>query len=364
MENTLNTGHEQISQMARPQSPLLKFGKVISVHREDNSVDVAFLDSNVVTQIPVLSSFAGSNFGLVNMVGPSYDQTQLAKKTYPDETSNTVHADANESQTGRDVYALVLQAEGSGLGTAKMYVVGFAYPQVSEMLFPRHEIDDSGALAPGAIEGEFEDMLLYRHPSDVQTTMDRWGKVSLQHPNGSRITMGTDTSSVDLIKKDYDKKYELRHNLEKDVSIYIEAVDADGHKRADVFVSAGGVVHAIVYDASEGKKADLMMSSAGEWLGAVYAGGEQQTARVRMEEEGKLEGYALKEVHAHNAPGCFVKLKENGDTEAHAPVNLKLTAGVNVEIQAGANVEIDAGAIVSITGGSLIQETAPLITLN
>lgn len=349
MQNNLRIGHENATQaLERPHSPLIKLGKVISVHREDHSVDVMFLDGNPVTQIPVLTSWVGTNFGFVGMVAPSYDPKQPARKTYPDSGESVVHSEANESKTGRDLYAVVLQAEGSYLGTAKMWVVGFLPPQVSEMLFARHEMNEEGQAAQSEQEGEFDDLALFRHPSDHQITIDKRGKVSIQHPNGSRITMGNDTGEVVLTKKDYDKLYELRHNKATDVSTYVIARDANRTRRADLFISAGGLIHGAVYDSDGLKKADLTMSSEGFWEGAVYAGGSQQTARVRMEEEGKLEGYALKEVKMHNAPECYMILKEDGSAELHAVTQLKLTAGTEVLIQ----------------GGSHIQGTAPRIDWN
>lgn len=335
-----------LQSITSPQKSMVKIGKVLSVHREDHSVDLVFLDGNVVTQVPVLTSGLGSNFGLVNMVAPSYDPDQLAKKTYPETQASAVHSAANTSKVGRDLYALILQAEGNLLGTAKMAVVGFLPPQVSEMLFARHEISGStGAQAASAeLEGEFDDFMLYRHPADVQVTMDKKGKLSIQHPNGSRITMGEDVGGVDLTKKDYDKRYELRHNLHTSVSIYIEAVDDGGTKRADVLISAGGEIEATVYDSGGVKIADLVLSDQGTLTGAVYSGGEQQTARVKLEQEGNAEVYALKEVNAHNGPGCFMILKASGSAEMHATGQLKLSAGGQVLIT-GATIKGTAGRI-------------------
>lgn len=344
----LRTGRENaVTPYTRPNLPLFKVGKVISIHREDHSADVIFLDSNVVTQIPIMCNWLGSNFGLVHLTAPSYDPEQLARKTYP-ENEGAKHAKANTSEKGRDIYVYVAQVEGNYLGTAKMVIVGTMAPQVCEMLFPRHELNEDGVAAQAEQEGEFDDFMLFRHPSDQQVTLDKKGKLSVQHPNGSRITMGTDIGAVSLEKKDYDKLYELRHNKSADVSVYAIVRDASNKKRVDLLMDAGGVFHAAVYDDDENKKADLSMNANGEWEGAVYGAGEQETARVKMEEEGKLEGWAKREVKMHNDPGCYLILKQDGSAELHAVSNLKLTAGGIIQIQAGA----------------IIDEDAPLITLN
>lgn len=223
----------------RSNLPTIKIGKVVSVRREDHSVDLAFLDGNILTKVPVLSGWLGSQFGAVCLTAPSYDPKQKAKKTYP-ESDSAVHAATNTSEVGRDIYAVVLQAEGSFLGTAGQWVIGFLPPQVSEMLFARHALKEDGT--PIGEEGEFDDLFLFRHPSDVQSTIARDGKFTLQFPGGSRVALGEDVEKVILTKKDYDRRYQLRHNLNRLASILLRAIGQGGVESATVLASAGGAL--------------------------------------------------------------------------------------------------------------------------
>lgn len=362
---SLQTGHQHtlLAQTRTRESPV-KIGKVVSVHREDHSVDLVFLDGNVVTQVPVLTNGLGSNFGTVNMVAPSYDKDQLAKKTYPEASTNAVHSGTNTSKVGRDQYVWVLQAEGNFFGTAKMAVIGFMPPQVSEMLFARHEMGEDGVQSMSSErQGEFDDMLLHRHPSDMQTTLDKSGKLSVQNPNGSRITMGEDVGAVDLTKKDYDKLYELRENLDRAVSIYALAKDAAHKKRADILNSAGGIIHGVVYQANEQMRADLILTDGGTLVGTVYNPNGATMAYLSLTADGSFTGFGFNLVRLFDNGGDFIELS-NGNVQIHAVSNMHITAGGNITIEAGANISVDAGANIDITAGGILTEVATLIELN
>lgn len=292
--------HESHANPAYPSG--LKVAKVLRVHGEQGTVDIEYLDGIEVKQVPVASGVLGTTHGFVHLAAPSYDRAELAKKTYPAPSQHAVHAKTNPSNIGRDQYCVVGQLESSmSAGQGGAIILGFFAPEVCEMLFPR---DD----APN--DYTFADFLLFRHPSDVQVTMDKNGKISVQHPNGSRITIGEDIEQVDLTHKDYDARYELRHNREKNVDIYLEAVDAAGEKEADVWISAGGFICA-----------------------SVYSGGDR-TAFVYLSKIGFLEGYAKNEVLIHNEPGCEAHFHQDGSIDVHAPTELRLTAGQHIAITA------------------------------
>lgn len=293
---------------ANPAYPSgLKVAKVLRVHGEQGTVDIEYLDGIEVKHVPVVSGVLGTTHGFVHVVAPSYDKAELAKKTYPEPSGTVVHAKTNPSNVGRDQYCVVGQLESSmSAGQGGAMILGFFAPEVCEMLFPR---DD----APN--DYQFADFLLFRHPSDVQVTTDKDGKVSVQHPNGSRITIGENIDTVDLTHKDYDERYELRHNKEKNVDIYLEAVDAAGQKEADVWISASGVIRA-----------------------SVYSGGDR-TAFVYLSKIGFAEVYAKNEVLAHNEVGCELHMEPSGDTTLHAPGVLRLTGGTVVI--SGSRVDIN-----------------------
>jgi flagellar basal body rod protein FlgF len=187
-----------------PDFPMLKIGKVTAVHRAENSVDLVMLTGEIATHVSVMCSMAGSNFGTVNLVAPTTDVSSAVLETgnyssgvmpsygrspgssAPDETGGPflfppleqdqqLYKDPNAN---RDIYAAVMPVEGNQIGINGMLVIGFIYPQQVEMMF------DSGS------DNEMSDFFLYRHPSDVQVTIDRNGFTSIQHPSGARLTIG------------------------------------------------------------------------------------------------------------------------------------------------------------------------------
>jgi hypothetical protein len=195
-----------------PDFPMLKIGKVTAVHRAENSVDLVMLTGEIATHVLVIGSMAGSNFGTVNLAAPTRDISSALLETgnyssgvmptyglspfstASDETGTGGAGGAggpflyppleqdqllfNDPNANRDIYAAVLPVEGNQIGINGLFVIGFIYPQQVEMMF------DSGG------DNELSDFFLYRHPSDVQVTIDRNGFTSIQHPSGARLTIG------------------------------------------------------------------------------------------------------------------------------------------------------------------------------
>ncbi|MGE0825523.1 MAG: hypothetical protein AB7G75_26245 [Candidatus Binatia bacterium] len=283
----------------------IKVGKVIGVHRDDNSVDVAFLDGALARHVPVLPAWLGSAFGIVGLTAPTYDREVLAKKTYPHAPSGTVQPSQNPSGVGRDQYVVVLQLEGHGFGTVGGVVIGFFAAQVSEMLF-----------LPGEEGGEadaYSDMLLLRHSSDVQTTIDKAAKVNAEAPCGTRITIGT--GGVDLTKKDYDKLYELRHNTTawKDIEAIVTGPAGGGHEvkahlqlqvgeRADLFARTNILAHT-----PETTYVDLTEANSGE--------------------SGTIEIFAKDTITIRNGAGTEIKI-DGANITIHAPGEVDVEGAV------------------------------------
>lgn len=223
--------------------PALRIGKVIAVNRSSHSVDVAWIDGGgVAAKVVVAAHCASSVFGRVELIAPTTDTDDPARKTYPTNSGKTLNAPAEQGQTdasNRDIYALCLPLAG---GMQKGIVaLGFLFPPIGEMLF------DAGP------NSEFSDLLVDRHPSDFQITTDRNGVHSVQHPSGARMSIGdisaldnTDirTTAVNLEGKDYQKLYKLRKNL-KQKAAFIAADTAgsqvllDGKGNADMLTKLG-----------------------------------------------------------------------------------------------------------------------------
>lgn len=276
--------------------PLVKQAKVIGVHRDDHTIDVAFLDGATARRVPVLSGWLGSTHGIVGMTAPTYDKGTLAKKTYP-AAANMEQAPTNGSAVGRDQYAAVMQMEGIGLGASGFVCVGFFAPQVSEMLFPKDE--------EGGEVNAFSDLTLIRHPSDVQTTVDKSGKVSIQHPAGTRITIGT--GSVNLTKKDYDKRYELRHNKTalKDVE-------------------------------------------------AVAMGTQEVAASLLLQTQERADLYGKQEVNLHTKTTTYINMNEGGTIDIYASSEITVHTGGGATITlSGGDISIDAPGTVAVHGSQI-----------
>jgi len=128
----------------------------------------------------------------------------------------------------RDIYAVCQQAEGYLIGNAGMICIGFLHnDDVSEILFPQ----DSD-------QKRFADFLLFRHPSDVQITIDKLGTTSIQHPSGARVTVGDidalgesviapDNPGVNLTKLDANTSYQLRNNTSRPTGIVLKSAAGD-----------------------------------------------------------------------------------------------------------------------------------------
>jgi len=305
----------------------VKTGKVVGVHRDDHSIDVQFLDGSLARHVPVLSGWLGTTHGAVHLTAPTYDEQEPARKTYPEATGTAVQPPHNEGGAGRDQYACLMQLEGHGFGTSGYVCVGFFAPNVSEMLFPK---DD------GTAKDAFSDMLLVRHSSDVQSTMDKDGKVSIQHPCGARITIGT--GATNLEGKDYDKRYTLRANKTnwKDV----EAIST----------GPGG-------NNSVEEEASLRLQVAG--VANLYGKNEvlahtHSTTHIDMQDgAGSIDEYARDTITIHDAAGSTVTI-DHANIHVHAPNSIDAVAGNAVDITAGATITITAGGIITITGALIM----------
>jgi hypothetical protein len=316
---------------------IIKEGKVFSVHRDDQSVDVAFLDGSLARHVPVLSGALSTTSGFAHLIAPVYDKEIRQRKTYPDSTNELVQPPWNQSKKGRDIYAVILQSDGHGFGVGNGYVVGFYAPQVSEMMFP-----------PG--EGnEFSDLMLFRHPSDVQVTVDHDGKISIQHPAGSqgppthagsRITIGEDFRGVSLRHRDYDNLYELRHNLKLWASVYAETIgpvhhgDAQEIKDSLVLRTDGdtieyGKIQVFLYNKLK-STVWCETSPDGDY---DDAGGDKK---------GHVTIYAPDDIKIYNKVGSYIWLKEDGDVEIYAKRDLLMFSGRDTSVQATRDLSLCA----------------------
>lgn len=234
--------------------------KVIAVHPEHHTVDVQFLDNGGYYQgALVLAPWAGTNFGEARLVGPTQQN--------PDDPPLL---------TGeRDMLAMVLFVRGAA------YVLGFIYPQVSQMLFAE------------------QDRQITRHPSDVYTSVDAQGNIELYHPSGTFIRIGESLAHDDLTGKDFDGKWKIEANTERAPGVAVTvanggevkstvAMDQDGN----VTVTGTGMLSADFEGAATIKSAthvtidapDCQMTGNLAVNGNIGAGGNVSDVKGSMQE--------------------------------------------------------------------------------
>jgi hypothetical protein len=386
------------AQLRPPKFPYAKVGRVISVTPADQTVDLAFEDSGILRQVPICSGWAGSTMGFAHLSVPAAwkDRDKLSWKTYPEPENKKgiAYPPADVGHIGRDMYAVVVQIEGAMLGTSGYVAVGFFYAQVSEMLFPRK-----------GLEEEFAEFMLVRHPADVQTTMDRYGVTSVQHPAEARLTIdhrepGGDTAptwpdAVDLKKKDFDELYELRNNLihptKKD-----DPIEDDGRRpqlltrvarwlldeEEEIQRVAGHVYHWLAHTCAAYLLA-VWTDADGLWRGKIKSlAGEYHATRVLQGDivawtdqgdilesaRGANRRHATEDI-TEDADGDIVEkaggdLSEDvgGSASRRAAMNMTFTAGAMLDAQGevSAIVRNDAGCFVQMTPAGNVEIFAPV----
>src|SRR6185437_12669722 len=183
--------------------------KVTAMYPTSNSADVVFLDGTIARQLPIIGGLCSSVFGLSYTVQPhsTTDQPIPPAEIFPE---GHPQGDITVPCTV-DIYAVVSSFYGPRVSTGGYFIVGFMLPQYTEMKFP----------ASSETASNFDKLLVYRHASDDQITIDKNGTFSLQHPSGARISMGntnvidnTDirTTPVNLTQLDVNGWYHFCNN--------------------------------------------------------------------------------------------------------------------------------------------------------
>lgn len=260
---------------------MLEMAQVVEVHPESNSVDVVMMRTG--RRIPgcqVLAPSAGTTFGLSGL-------------TMPDITGDKYEAIRSGTQ---DIYALV-----AIVGTVPL-VLGFLYPQVSEMLF------------------EERDREIDRHVSDVYKTINKDGDFEFYHPSGAFVRIAVDTDHEDLTGKDYDKKWKISRNTDKLVDMRVEITNANGFQSSLLMTKDGNVELTTTSDV------------------IVTAG-----ANVSV-----------------NAQGNVV-VSAAGDASVSADGNITVEAGGDIGLSAGGELNVSASSMnvaadVAISGGSVTHD--------
>jgi len=160
--------------------PWPRLARVIAVHPESHSVDIEYLrDHGATTDVPV-------------MVGPASTNTGLTDLPVPNGAQGTGYTGT------RDMTAVVDLVDGMAI------VIGFLHSRISEMLF------------------EDRERRVWRHASDVYTSLDADGNFEMRHPSGTFFRVGVTPDHEDLTAKNYDKNWAITRNTNKQVHANLE----------------------------------------------------------------------------------------------------------------------------------------------
>lgn len=183
---------------------MLRIGRVVEVHPEDHSVDLVMIDDGArIAGAQILSSSATGNTGTHDL--PVVDRPAGADKW--DVTT----------ATDRDMIAVVATVGRTAV------VLGFLYPQVSQMLF------------------KDQNRRVNRHASDVYTTVDGKGNTEVYHPSGTYLRIGTSADHEDLTGKDVDGAWKITKNTDSAVSVRLRVANAGAVKATLTIDSSGNV---------------------------------------------------------------------------------------------------------------------------
>lgn len=160
----------------------MKKGIVVATHPEDHSVDVVLSDGRQLTGVQVMTPNGSARSGTFDM--PAVPERQGDKWDI-------------RQPNGQDQVAIV-----EFVGEVPV-VVGFLYPQVSQMTFPDPK------------------MRVVRHQSDVMTSIDGDGNVQLSHPSGTYIRIGETPDAVPMAGANTDKNLAADRNTGRRVNVRI-----------------------------------------------------------------------------------------------------------------------------------------------
>lgn len=180
----------------------LRFGRVVTIHPEDNAVDLVMVDDGShVPGVQVLGGLASTSTGLTDLAEPA---PQAGDKW------------ALTNTGGREMLAACLPAAGG-----RLWVIGFRFPQIGQMTFKAHG------------------RMVYRHQSDVYVTVDDAGNLEVSHPSGTFLRIGETSGHEDLTGQDVDGKWKIARNTARAPHVSLQVVNG-GVQKASVHIDPSG----------------------------------------------------------------------------------------------------------------------------
>jgi hypothetical protein len=148
---------------------------VVATYPQGCAVDVLLPDSGSrLTNVQVMLSSASDSSGTVDLPDPGLPT---------DDTRWNLPSDPT-----RNIIAVVQSYKGNPVCT------GFIMPKIGQMTFDR------------------VNFRVFRHASDVYTTINEDGDTELYHPSGTYFRIGASPAHEDLTGQDYDGKWAIANN--------------------------------------------------------------------------------------------------------------------------------------------------------
>lgn len=170
----------------------MKRGYVVAVHPEDHSVDVALSNGQRLTGVQVLSHIGASEkTGTFNM--PTVPETDGDKW------------DVSEKKHDKYQIAIVDYVDDMPV------VVGFLYPQISQMTFPD------------------KDLFFFRHQSDTTVSIEADGSIQISHPGGTYLRIGDSPEPKEHEGTNADESLERTENVDLPTTVRIGVRDGGDH---------------------------------------------------------------------------------------------------------------------------------------
>jgi hypothetical protein len=167
----------------------VQLGIVVAVYPQGNAIDVLLPDSGSrLTNVQVAVSSGSDTTGTIDLPDPGLPA---------DDTRWNLPGDPK-----RNIIAVIQSYKGNPVCT------GFILPQIGQMTFDR------------------SNFRVFRHASDVYSTIDANGNTEFYHPSGTFFRIGTAAAHEDLTGQDFDKLWAIANNTDKQV--FVNLVIANG----------------------------------------------------------------------------------------------------------------------------------------
>ena len=193
----------------------IRLARVTRVWPEGQALDCIFLDTGDYGRgVQVMSPYAGSDFGFSGVPAPEKEGDA------PNMTNNGDQ---------RTILAVVACLSGISI------CLGYLHPAGGEMTFAKDQ---------------HKNRLIERHTSDFYRTINDDGDLDMVHPSGAFLRLGSGSTPDVLDRKDFRKKWQLKHNKTKKPAMTLHT------SGSDLSLSETGLV-------AKGKEATLTMDSSG-----------------------------------------------------------------------------------------------------